>query len=196
MSPPARPGRRWLRFLRNFGLVATAYLVVTNTWPRKPRIEPISFEAWQEELAARQGSIVVVPVWATWCRDCVEILPDLIAISDKYQEQGVSFVSLCLEEQSQEKEIEAAEQIVRRHGARFPHFLPEQDVAATLDALALDDLPAVLVYDPEGELRYRIAGDRYSNEISLADVEDAIDSLLAEAPVAEGDVTEGQEEPK
>lgn len=179
-SPSGRPKRRWLRLFRNLALVGTVYLVVTNTWPRKPRIEPVSFEAWEEELAARRGSLVVVPVWASWCRSCVEMLPDLVAISDKYQQQGVVFVSLCLEEYAQQEEIEAAEQIVRSHGARFPHFLPRQDVAATLDSLALEDLPAVLVYDPAGELRYRLTGDQWSNEISMADVEDAIESLLEE----------------
>lgn len=179
MSPPARPKRGWLRLVRNLGLLAAVYLVVTNTWPRKPRIELISYETWKEELAARRGSVVVVPVWASWCRNCVEILPELIELSETYREKGVVFASLCLEEYAQQEEIDAAEEIVKRYDARFPHFLPRQDVAATLDALSLRDLPAVLVYDQAGELTHRVVADEQSNEISLADVQDAIDSLLS-----------------
>jgi thiol-disulfide isomerase/thioredoxin len=178
VSPRARPQRRWLRLVRNLGLLAALYLVVTHNWPRKPRIEAISFEGWKEELAARRGSIVVVPVWASWCRNCIETLPNLVELSERYREKGVSFASLCLEEYAQQEEIEAAEEIVERYDARFPHFLPQQDVTASLDAMALEDLPAVLVYDQAGELRYRLAGDPGTNELNMADVEDAIDSLL------------------
>jgi thiol-disulfide isomerase/thioredoxin len=159
--------------------LAVLYLIVTHTWPRKPRIEAVSYEVWQEELSARRGSVVVVPVWASWCRECIEILPGLVDLSERYREKGVTFASLCLEEYAQTEEVEAAEHIVRAHGAKFPHFLPQQDVAASLDALALDDLPAVLVYDQAGDLKYRVTGDEWSNEISLADVQDAIDSLLS-----------------
>jgi thiol-disulfide isomerase/thioredoxin len=178
VSPRARPRRRWLRLVRNLGLLAALYLVVTHTWTRKPRIEAITFEGWQEELAARRGSIVVVPVWASWCRNCIEILPNLVELSERYRENGVSFASLCLEEYAQQEEIKAAEEIVKRHDARFPHFLPQQDVTASLDAMALEDLPAVLVYDQTGELRYRLTGVASSNELDMADVQDAIDSLL------------------
>ena len=178
LETPARPRRRWLRLLRNLVLLAALYLVVTHTWLRKPRIEAITYEAWQHELAARKGSVVVVPVWASWCRNCVEILPGLIEISERYRERGVLFASLCLEEYAQQEEIEAAEEIVKRHGAGFPHFLPQQDVATSLDALAVEDLPAVLVYDQAGKLRYRLVSDPRSDELSIADVEDAIESLL------------------
>lgn len=156
------------------------YLVFTQTLPRKPGIAAVSYESWTDELAARRGSVVVVPVWASWCGTCIDMLPALAGISERYSEKGVLFVSLCLDDFRQPEDIEAAEEIVVAHEARFPHFLPKQDIAASLEALALDDLPAVLLYDQAGELRYRLQGDRWSNAISPADVEDAIDSLLEE----------------
>jgi thiol:disulfide interchange protein len=35
-------------------------------------LTPVTFEQWQQELAALEGRIVVVDMWATWCVPCVE----------------------------------------------------------------------------------------------------------------------------
>jgi thiol-disulfide isomerase/thioredoxin len=174
-----RPGRRrWLRLLRNLCAGAAIYLVFTQTLPRRPHVELVSQEAWSREMAARRGSVVVVPVWASWCEPCIEMLPALAAIEQRYSEQGVQFASLCLDDFTAQKDIQAAEEIVIAHGVRFPHFVPKLDIAESLEALAVDDLPALLIYNQDGEVQYRLEADRWSNEISPADVEDAIDSLL------------------
>jgi len=141
-------------------------------------MEAVSLEAWSRELNARRGSVVVVAVWASWCRPCIDMLPAMVVLSERYGEKGVLLVSLCLDDYTRPEDIEAAEKIVVAREARFPHFLLKQDIAASLEALALEDLPAVLVYDQAGKLRYRLVSDPRSDELSIADVEDAIESLL------------------
>jgi thiol-disulfide isomerase/thioredoxin len=159
-------------------VLGAVYLAFTQTLLRSPRLATVSPEAWNRELAARRGSVVVVPVWASWCRTCIEMLAPMAGISERYAEKGVLLVSLCLDDYTRAEDIDAAEKIVVAREVNFPHFLPKQDIAESLDALTLGDLPAVLVYDRTGELRYRFEGDRSSNEISVADVEDAVESLL------------------
>ena len=183
---PSTGRRRWPRLVRNLVLLATVYLAFTHTLSRQPRIVAVSPEAWARELAARRGSVVVVPVWASWCRTGVEMLPELAAVSERYSERGVLFVSLCLDDHTRADDIEVAEKTVVARQVRFPHFLPKRDIAESLELLAVEDLPAVLVYNRTGELRYRLEGDRWSNEISAADVEDAIESLLEEPVITDG----------
>ncbi len=177
MSPRAAR-RRWWRLVRNLALLAVVYLVFTQTFPKKPGVKAVSSKTWARELTARRGSIVVVPVWASWCRGCIEMFPAMTALSERYSEKGVLFVSLCLDDYTRKADVEAAGKIVAANDARFPHFLPKQDIAVSLDALAIGDLPAVLVYDRAGEIQYRLQVEPGSDEVSLADVEDAIDSLL------------------
>lgn len=167
-------------------LLAVVYLAFTHTWSSRPRISVVSPETWTRELSARRGSVVVVPVWASWCRTCVEMLPVLTEVSTRYAAQGVLFVSLCLDDPTREQDIDAAEKMVLAAEARFPHFLPKQDFAASLEALAIDDLPAVLVYDRTGALRYTLDADRWSEQFSAADVEDAIESLLDDPVTTDG----------
>jgi thiol-disulfide isomerase/thioredoxin len=177
-APPRAGRRRWLRLVRNLVLLGAVYLAFTQTFSKRPRLAQVSQEAWNRELAARRGSVVVVPVWASWCQSCIKMLPAMAAISERYAANGVLFVSLCLDDYTRDQDIDAAEKIVIAREVRFPHFLPKQDIAESLESLTLGDLPAVLVYDRTGELRYRLEGDRWTNEISLADVEDAVESLL------------------
>jgi thiol-disulfide isomerase/thioredoxin len=159
-------------------LLGAVFFVYTDTVPKKPRIDAVSYAEWTAELAARRGSVVVIPVWASWCQTCIEMLPSMAELSERYGQKGVLFASLCLDDHARKEDIEAAGRIVAANDARFPHFLPRQDIAASLEALTLKELPAVLVYDRTGELRYKLEGDRWSNAISPADVEDAIESLL------------------
>jgi hypothetical protein len=114
------------------------------------------------------------------------MLPVLAEVSTRYAEQGVLFVSLCLDDHTREQDIEAAGKMVLAAEARFPHFLPKQDIAASFEALVVDDLPAVLVYDRAGELRYKLEADRWTDEFSPADVEDAIESLLGDSVTTDG----------
>ncbi len=45
-----------------------------------------------------QGKVVVVDAWAYWCRPCFDAAPELIALHQKYSDQGVVFVGLTTEQ--------------------------------------------------------------------------------------------------
>lgn len=49
------------------------------------------------DLADQKGKIVFINFWFTSCRPCIEELPDLEALHEKYANQEVSFVSICLD---------------------------------------------------------------------------------------------------
>ena len=44
------------------------------------------------------GKVVVVNFWATWCRDCREELPDLVALQQKYAPDGFSVIGISVDE--------------------------------------------------------------------------------------------------
>ena len=59
--------------------MATSYQTFTG--------EPVSLEQ-------HTGDVLVVNAWASWCPFCVAELPDLAALADIYQEQGVTVVAI------------------------------------------------------------------------------------------------------
>jgi thiol-disulfide isomerase/thioredoxin len=145
-----------------------------------PQLEPISPSRWREQIpGAYSGKILVVTAWAGWCRSCVELFPDLIRISQTYQPRGVAFAAVCLDDAADQPALEEARKLVKEHRVPFATYLLESEISEALADLDAQGIPLVLLYDATGKLRYQLEGDDFDNEISAADIEDAIESLLA-----------------
>jgi cytochrome c biogenesis protein CcmG/thiol:disulfide interchange protein DsbE len=44
------------------------------------------------------GKVVILDFWATWCPPCKAEIPHLIALQDKYKDQGLQIVGLSVDE--------------------------------------------------------------------------------------------------
>ncbi|MBC7843899.1 MAG: TlpA family protein disulfide reductase [Gemmatimonadaceae bacterium] len=49
--------------------------------------------------ASLRGSVYLLDVWATWCRDCIVELPSLRALHEKYGSRGLRVVSVSVDEE-------------------------------------------------------------------------------------------------
>ena len=104
-------------------------------------------------------------------------------LQTQFEPSGVQFVSLCLDDLDKPEEIEATEDFLTSVFADPPrvvsrHYFFEEDFADIMDRLSLPTLPSILVYDGEGQLRYKLSGDELDNKVTPADIEDAIESLI------------------
>lgn len=140
---------------------------------------PVSFEAWQTELKALEGQIVVVDMWATWCLPCIERFPHMVQLADEYSDRGVEFISMCLDDRDDKDSVDLAQRFLTEKQARFTNYLMDEVVTQAFEKLDLLGIPAVLIYGPSGDLRYRLTGDDPNNQFTDADVNNAIEELLA-----------------
>ena len=149
-----------------------------------PKLERISLQEWEQVRRSYQGQVLVVNVWASWCRACVELFPSIVELQREYEPAGTQFVSLCLDDLDEPGEVRATENLLASlfrddpPGVSSYHYAFEEDFADIMDRLSLPSLPAVLVYDAARQLRHKLSGDELNNEVSPADVEDAIESLI------------------
>ncbi len=59
---------------------------------------PVIDEAWlQDKIKNRNGKILFVNVWATWCEPCVAEFPDLVKINNKHKNSGFEFLSISVD---------------------------------------------------------------------------------------------------
>lgn len=49
-------------------------------------------------LDEHAGEVVILDFWATWCPPCLRAIPDLLAVSDEYADQGVVFYAVNVRE--------------------------------------------------------------------------------------------------
>ena len=158
-------------------LAPSLVLVLLAGCSLSPTIEATGLEEWERVVAAHQGGVTAVLVWATWCRPCLDLLPEFVALQRSEGHGDVAFVTVTLDEHDAPGAMTEAVGLVQELDARFPHYAFRADVEQAMHRLGIEDVPAVLVLDQGGEVRYRLTGDSFDNEIGAGDVEDAIESL-------------------
>ncbi|KDA53523.1 hypothetical protein EG19_04790 [Thermoanaerobaculum aquaticum] len=128
----------------------------------------------QEEL--RKASVpVVVNVWATWCRPCVEEFPEILEFARK--NQGNVKVMLVSADFSSRREL--VEKFLRERGVGFATYLKQGSDEAFVEVLSPQwsgALPATFVFAPGGKLV-----TWFERQITRAELEDAVKKAKMES---------------
>ena len=98
-----------------------------------------------------RGKVVVVNFWASWCGPCRREQPGLQRLWEEYEPDGV--VQL-LGVNFRDDEA-AAREYVREFRVTYPSVTDDGPLA---DAFGIPYLPATVVVDARGEMRYRLLG--------------------------------------
>jgi thiol-disulfide isomerase/thioredoxin len=100
------------------------------------------------DLAALRGQVVLVDFWATWCPPCVEEVPELVAIYEKFKDQGFTIVGISLDEDKG-----ALEKFTTENKMTWPQFFDgkgwENEMAKRFK---IQTVPTMWLLDREGKL--------------------------------------------
>jgi thiol-disulfide isomerase/thioredoxin len=108
---------------------------------------------------AYRGRAVVVNFWATWCGPCRQEQPALQRLAEEY-EGRVAFVGV-----NHTDDLAAAREYVRQYGVTYPSvFDPAGEIAFDFE---IPYLPATVLVDATGELRYRLLGAQPESSFRL-----------------------------
>lgn len=163
-------------------ILALCLLLCGSIWAGDTTdLQPINFTQWDGILEEQQGNIAVVDYWASWCSPCIKRFPHMVEMYHKYQDRGVSFISLNLDEQGDTESIDWANNFLARIKADFPNYHMDENMTAAFERLDLLGLPTVRIYAADGSEAYRLSGDNPNKQFTEKDVEDAILELLTSA---------------
>lgn len=98
-------------------------------------------------LSELRGQVVLVNFWASWCSPCRQELPLLNKIYTQYRAAG--FMLLAVNVDDNRKDAEA---MLKRLDLRFPTLFDGSKNVAKL--YGVDTMPATLVIDRDGRVRY------------------------------------------
>lgn len=140
----------------------------------------MDFETFRSKaLVNPDVKLTVVDVWATWCGPCKENFPHLVEMHEALKDQGLNAISVAAElEPDDPATRREAETFLREQGAQFTNILLSEDPGSAFEALGINAIPAVFLYDPNGQEIGRFTLDDPNNQFDYEGVEQVVVALL------------------
>ena len=152
------------------------------TAPVAPALQVIDEKQYAEILEKHRGKVVLVDFWATWCMECLELMPHTVELHEKLREQGLQVMLVSLD--SPEDRRETVEKLLANNGMTFDSYISRygsDPKSAELFEIESAALPNVKLYDRTGRVRKVFSAGRMPPEpFDADDVEKAVRELLAE----------------
>jgi peroxiredoxin len=127
------------------------------------------------------GKIVVINLWATWCKPCVEEMPQLNSLVEKYKDQDVVFLGATAEPkilvESFLQKNSFAYQILPNAPAIIRQYSPKEKTdPVTGKARTIQALPTHIVIDREGTI---VKHEWGMNQQTVPQLAQTIEQILA-----------------
>lgn len=123
-------------------VVITLSLMATSAWA-------FSFtdsKGKVQSLEAYKGKWVLVNFWATWCPPCLEEIPDLISLNDKYSKTKLVVIGIAMDYRDPKQVTDFADSMF----ITYPIVLGNATIAAQVGKV--EGLPTTYLYNPEGKM--------------------------------------------
>jgi len=135
------------------------------TGEKAVELEPFTaLDGRQVDLANLRGKVVLIDFWATWCRPCLESMPELKSMYDKYHDKGLEVIGVNLDNREMEAQVK---QVVEKQGLSWPQRFTGKGMNDPLAKLyGINSLPTVWLLDKDGRITDREArGERLESLI-------------------------------
>ena len=103
-------------------------------------------------LDAYRGRTVIVNFWATWCAPCVEEMPSLMRLRDKYASQGLEVIGVNFQENAAR-----IKPFLQRYGIDMP-VVRDHDGSAR-SAWGVGVFPSSFVIGPDQKVAFVVVGE-------------------------------------
>ena len=134
-------------------------------------VVPIDEAGLKKLIKERNGKVLFLNIWATWCAPCVAEFPDLIKLSQTYDTTAMEVVAISADypDETDTKIIPFLKKLdvpFRVFVAQFEH---QEDFINSLNRSWSGALPASLIYDATGKERFFHVGqlslDEFRREV-------------------------------
>ena len=97
---------------------------------------------------------VLIDVFATWCPPCIEEIPTLVELKEKYKDQ-FEIVSVLFEKDKTKEEIEA---FMKEHGINYPITMGEENFRLAKELGDIKKVPEMFLFSKDGRFINKFVG--------------------------------------
>ncbi|MCW9705432.1 TlpA disulfide reductase family protein [Fodinibius salsisoli] len=113
----------------------------------------------QFQLAEKQGQVVLLNIWATWCAPCREETPELVDLYEKYKEKGFVILGVSIDEQG----MSVVKPFIEEYEVNYPMVIDDGTIMDKYGPTM--GVPTTYIIDKRGNLRYFAVGAVTSKEL-------------------------------
>jgi thiol-disulfide isomerase/thioredoxin len=143
-----------------------------------PEVLETSFklvDGGSRKISDYSGKVLIIDLWATWCRPCRQEIPHLIEMANEYKSKGVEVIGLSTEDP------EADAQLVRDFSQQFKINYPigwaETPLAEQL-MNGRDGIPQTIIIGRDGKVKRHFVG--FNKMVSVPQMKAVLDEAVAE----------------
>lgn len=123
---------------------------------------PVTLEQLSERLKEDSGNVVLLNVWASWCKPCLEEMPALVKLEKKYADRGMRLIFIAIDDtEIIESKIKP---ILKKNGISFPTYIlvntPDNMFIDSMNPKWSGALPASFIYRRDGILDSMLVGGK------------------------------------
>ena len=144
-------------------------------------LKTLNWDQTQEIVAKHRGKVVVLDLWSNHCLPCMQEFPNLVKLQAKYPNK-VKCISFNMDYQGNgkpEKNREFVMTFLKAQNATLTNVMSNVADEKLYDTLKLGSLPAIYVYDQDGEVAKRFDANSAGDFTYEDDVIPLVNKLLA-----------------
>ena len=121
----------------------------------------------QDELAEK---VTIIDFWATWCKPCVNAMPKINSVHEKYKDKGVKVIGISVDSPRNQAKVKPLAQSLK---ITYPILLDSNE--ELLQEFNVSVLPTLVILNAEGKVVFTHEGFTPGDEKLL---EKEIEKLL------------------
>ena len=114
-------------------------------------------------MADLRGKVVLVNFWTYGCVNCINALPHVVALNEKYRDRGLVVVGVHTPEFPFERSASNVQAALKRHGITYP--VAQDNDSKTWNAWRNQYWPAQYIIDQNGKIVFQHAGEGQYEQI-------------------------------
>lgn len=110
----------------------------------------INYKGGTTSLKDLRGKYVYIDIWATWCHPCVDEIPFLNEIEEKYKDKNIAFVSISIDREKEEGQWR--NMIKEKNMGGIQLWAGKNSPVEFTERYFIQGIPRFILLDPNGNI--------------------------------------------